>query len=42
MIKRKLNFRPTWNLTTDEEPCSSNYYTINSAIYIEDQSNRVT
>lgn len=28
MQKRILNFRPTWNLTTNE-PVSSNYYPIN-------------
>jgi hypothetical protein len=36
MQKRILNFRPTWNLTTNE-PVSSNYYPINQAIVIQDE-----
>lgn len=35
MQQRILNYRPTWNLTTDQ-PISSNYYPINSAIVIKD------
>ena len=35
MQKRILNYRPTWNFTTNE-PVSGNYYPINSAIAIVD------
>ena len=35
MQERVLNYRPTWNLSTDE-PVSANYYPINSAIVIQD------
>ncbi len=37
MQERILNKRPTWNLTTDQS-ISSNYYPINSAIVINDES----
>ena len=37
MQERILNKRPTWNLTTDQT-ISSNYYPINSAIVINDES----
>lgn len=35
MQKRLLNFRPTWDLVTDEH-VSSNYYPVNQAIAIRD------
>ena len=35
MQKRVLNYRPDWNLTTDEV-ASSNYYPINSAVALRD------
>jgi len=35
MQERILNFRPTWDFSTDE-PVSGNYYPINSAIAILD------
>lgn len=35
MLKRVLNFRPTWNLEL-EEPVSGNYYPITSKILIRD------
>jgi len=33
--QRKLNYRPTWNLTV-EEPVAGNYFPIDIAIYIQD------
>ncbi|XP_033226250.1 lysosomal alpha-mannosidase-like [Belonocnema kinseyi] len=35
MIKRKRNFRPTWNQTF-HEPISSNYYPITTKVYLQD------
>lgn len=35
MQERVLNYRPTWNYSSDE-PIASNYYPINSAIVIND------
>lgn len=35
MIKRKLNYRETWNVELDE-PISGNYYPITTKISIED------
>lgn len=35
MQERILNFRPTWDLET-EEPISANYYPVNSAIVVKD------
>lgn len=40
MQKRVLNYRPDWNLTTDEF-ASSNYYPINSAIAIRNLDNNM-
>ena len=37
MQERILNYRPTWNLET-EEYVSANYYPVNSAIAIIDQT----
>lgn len=37
MMKRRLNYRPTWNVTI-EDPVSGNYYPVTSRIYIEDAS----
>jgi len=34
-LERKLNYRPTWNLTVNE-PVAGNYYPINAAAYIKD------
>jgi hypothetical protein len=36
MQERKLNYRPSWNFTT-EQPVSANYYPVNSAIAMRDQ-----
>lgn len=36
ILKRKRNFRPTWDLT-QTEPISGNYYPINSRIFIRDE-----
>ena len=35
MIKRKRDFRPTWNQTF-EEPIASNYYPITTKINLQD------
>ncbi|CAG5074046.1 Similar to MAN2B1: Lysosomal alpha-mannosidase (Macaca fascicularis) [Cotesia congregata] len=35
MIKRRRNYRPTWNLTL-EEPIAGNYYPVTAKIYLED------
>lgn len=37
MQKRILNYRPTWDLST-EESTSANYYPVNQAIVIQDTS----
>ena len=39
MMKRKLNYRPTWQLKL-KEPISGNYYPITSKISIEDESSK--
>ncbi|KAI2807423.1 carbohydrate binding [Blomia tropicalis] len=36
ILERKQNYRPTWNYTVFE-PISSNYYPVNSRIFIRDQ-----
>jgi len=41
MQQRILNKRPTWNLTTNQ-PVSSNYYPINQAIVIQDESQNLS
>ena len=38
-IKRKKNYRPTWDLNVFE-PVAGNYYPVNAAIYIEDDSRK--
>jgi hypothetical protein len=40
MQQRILNYRPTWNLTTNQ-PVSSNYYPINQAIVIQDEEQNI-
>ena len=40
MQERKLNYRPTWTLTTNE-PISANYYPINTAISIFNDTNNL-
>ncbi len=34
MLKRKVNFRPTWNLDV-KQPVAGNYYPLTAAMYIE-------
>ncbi len=34
-LRRKRNYRPTWNLTV-HEPIAGNYYPINTAIYVDE------
>lgn len=34
MLRRRRNFRPTWNLTVIE-PISGNYYPLTAAMYLE-------
>lgn len=41
MLKRKLNFRPQWNLTL-AEPIPGNYYPVTNEIYIENEDVRLT
>ncbi len=41
MQQRILNYRPTWNLTTNQ-PVSSNYYPINQAIVIQDEEQKLS
>jgi len=38
-IQRKGNYRPTWNLEV-YEPVAGNYYPVNAAIYVEDESKK--
>lgn len=40
MQQRILNFRPTWNFTPQQN-ISGNYYPVNTAIAIRDESNKV-
>jgi len=40
MQKRRLNYRPTWNLNTTQN-ASANYYPVNSAIVIRDKDEPV-
>jgi len=38
MQERKLNYRPTWNLTlTENENISANYFPVNTAIAVRDK-----
>jgi hypothetical protein len=41
MQKRKVNYRPTWNLTVTE-PVAGNYYPVNAAIFMRDSSAQLT
>jgi lysosomal alpha-mannosidase len=41
MIKRKLNFRPTWNLEL-QEPISGNYYPVTTKISVQDKNTKET
>lgn len=41
-IRRTWNERPTWSLNYTNEPQSSNYYPIGSAIYYENNGKRLT
>jgi len=41
MLERKLNYRPTWNYSGDQN-ISSNYYPVNSAIAMRDGDLQVT
>jgi len=41
MQQRILNYRPTWDLTTNQ-PVSSNYYPINQAIVIQDDEQNLS
>ncbi|KAJ8706808.1 hypothetical protein PYW07_012886 [Mythimna separata] len=41
MLKRKLDFRPQWNLTL-AEPIPGNYYPVTNEIYIENEDLRLT
>jgi hypothetical protein len=41
MMRREWNYRPTWNVSYENEPISSNYYPVNSAIYIQDSNTGV-
>jgi hypothetical protein len=34
MLKRKLNFRPSWKLDV-QQPVAGNYYPVTAAIYIQ-------
>lgn len=36
-LKRTRSSRPTWNLT-EYEPVAGNYYPVNAAIYVEDET----
>lgn len=40
MLKRKLNYRHTWDLKL-EEPISGNYYPVTAKIAIEDQDKKL-
>ncbi|XP_017876463.1 lysosomal alpha-mannosidase isoform X1 [Ceratina calcarata] len=40
MLKRKRNYRPTWNLRL-EEPVSGNYYPVNSKISVKDEEKQL-
>eukprot|EP00744_Colponema_vietnamica_P015300 GILI01021452.1.p1 GENE.GILI01021452.1~~GILI01021452.1.p1 ORF type:complete len:473 (-),score=157.22 GILI01021452.1:180-1523(-) len=41
MLRREVNRRPSWNLTVTEE-VAGNYYPLNSALYLQDESCRLT
>ncbi|XP_074108776.1 lysosomal alpha-mannosidase II isoform X1 [Cotesia typhae] len=40
MIKRRRNYRPSWNVTL-EEPIAGNYYPVTAKIYLEDVEKKV-
>ena len=37
MMRRKLDYRPTWTLNTTEH-ASANYYPVNTAIAVQDET----
>ncbi|KAK9903926.1 hypothetical protein WJX75_000663 [Coccomyxa subellipsoidea] len=39
MLKRKLNFRPSWKLDV-QQPVAGNYYPVTAAIYIQEKAGR--
>merc|ERR1719184_790972 len=41
MMQRKRDFRPTYEIDTELEPASQNYYPVTSQIFIEDDSDRL-
>nr|XP_051691757.1 lysosomal alpha-mannosidase [Oryctolagus cuniculus] len=41
ILKRRRNYRPTWNLT-QTEPVAGNYYPVNTRIYITDGKKQLT
>lgn len=41
ILKRRRNYRPTWQLN-QTEPVAGNYYPVNSRIYMKDERNQLT
>eukprot|EP00520_Triparma_pacifica_P000419 CAMPEP_0118651598 /NCGR_PEP_ID=MMETSP0785-20121206/10870_1 /TAXON_ID=91992 /ORGANISM="Bolidomonas pacifica, Strain CCMP 1866" /LENGTH=1069 /DNA_ID=CAMNT_0006544059 /DNA_START=1283 /DNA_END=4492 /DNA_ORIENTATION=+ len=40
-LERKLNYRPTWDMEVFQ-PIAGNYYPVNAAIYIEDETSSIS
>lgn len=40
MLKRKLNYRPTWEVEL-QEPISGNYYPVTTKLSIQDDKNKL-